>query len=202
MKKIIWTTAALAVGILAANGLAQDTQTETESEHPSHMDQQQPTQPQGTQGTQQPTDRQQQQAQQQGQQAQQQAAGGWEKDSQYGRLFEPNAVQTVSGTVTATRRRAPMPGMASGVELMLRSEDGNNLTVHVGPAWFIDRQPNPIAPRDRVEVTGSRVELEGAPIIMATRIRRDDRVLELREEDGSPVWEAWQPAASPPTARR
>jgi hypothetical protein len=49
-----------------------------------------------------------------------------------------------------------------------------------------------LAVGDRVEVTGSKVTIQGTPALIAARVARGDDVLELREETGRPLWAAWR----------
>jgi hypothetical protein len=49
-----------------------------------------------------------------------------------------------------------------------------------------------IEPGDRVEITGSRVTVEGKPTIIAAEVRKGDEVLQLRDAAGVPVWAGWR----------
>lgn len=116
--------------------------------------------------------------------------GGWGPGDPYGRTFDPRSVVTVSGEVVAVEQSVPLRGMHAGVHLKLRSGK-ETLTVHLGPAWFIERQDVELAPKDRLEVTGSRVTIDGKPVVIAAEVARGDQVLKLRDRDGRPVWAGW-----------
>ncbi|MEM4408186.1 MAG: hypothetical protein QXI19_05520, partial [Candidatus Caldarchaeum sp.] len=60
------------------------------------------------------------------------------------------------------------------------------------PGWFIENQDVRIEPQDKVSVTGSRINFEGKPAIIAREVRRGDEVLMLRSETGFPLWAGWR----------
>jgi hypothetical protein len=112
-----------------------------------------------------------------------------------GRLFDPKTVETVHGDVASVEqihgqgcgqgRRGR--GAGYGVHLTLKTGDGQ-IPVHVGPNWFLEKQGLTIAPGDEIEVTGSRVVFEGAPVIIAAQITTGGQTVRLREDSGVPVW--------------
>jgi hypothetical protein len=116
--------------------------------------------------------------------------GGGQAD-QYGRLYNPQTVQTITGEVVKVERVSPMHGMGHGVHLLVKT-GAETLPVHLGPSWFIDNQELQIQPTDQVQVTGSRVELEGKPVLLASQVKDGSAVLKLRDESGIPVWAGWR----------
>jgi hypothetical protein len=104
------------------------------------------------------------------------------------RRYDPATVETIQGTVDAVRR-IPM-GRAYSVRLQL-AENGAP-TVILGPSWYLDNQDVLIPEGADVTVTGSRVELNGEPVLIAAEVTYDDQVLNLRDEDGFPVWSGWR----------
>jgi hypothetical protein len=117
--------------------------------------------------------------------------GGWGPGGQYGRMFDLKTVETVSGEVTSVQQMTPMKGMGPGVHLALKTDKGN-LDVHLGPAWYIERQDIKIAAGDKIEVKGSRITFEGNPAIIAAEVRKGDEVLILRDANGVPMWAGWR----------
>lgn len=63
----------------------------------------------------------------------------------------------------------------------------DNLTVHLGPAWFLENQDLRIAKGDTVQVEGSRVAVQSKPVVLAASVRKGDDTLQLRDEAGVPV---------------
>lgn len=122
-------------------------------------------------------------------------AGGWGIATPYGREFNPETVQTFQAEVIRIDRFVPMTGMSEGVELIVDLE-GSRTEVHLGPSWYLRYQDFEIQAGDTVEVTGSRIELGGIPIVIATRIVSPEVTLNLRNELGYPVWSAIPPMES------
>jgi hypothetical protein len=81
--------------------------------------------------------------------------------------------------------------MSSGVHLMVKTGQ-ETISVHLGPAWYIQRQDIKIAPGDKVEITGSRITYQGKPAILAAEAKKGDEILKLRDENGLPVWSGWR----------
>lgn len=131
-------------------------------------------------------------------------------------MYDPATVETIRGEVVAVDRVAPPAGMAGGkgggrmdsrkggmrgplhegVHLRVRT-DKETISVHLGPAWYIDNQDVRIAPKDAVAITGSRSTFEGKPALVAATVTKGDEVLTLRDASGYPVWRGWRarPAA-------
>ena len=119
------------------------------------------------------------------------AADSWQTNSRYGQLYDENKVATIEGRVTGVERVTPFQGMQQGVQLNIR-DDKDTHRVHLGPAWFIERQQNQFKEGDQVQIVGSEVNLDGQRIIMANFVREGDRVMLLRQRNGSPAWDAWR----------
>jgi hypothetical protein len=49
-----------------------------------------------------------------------------------------------------------------------------------------------IEPKDKVEVTGSRITFDGKPAIIAAEVKKGDEALKLRDDNGFPVWSGWR----------
>ena len=117
--------------------------------------------------------------------------GGWGPGGQYGRMYDPKTVETVSGAVTSVQQMTPMKGMGPGVHLTLKTDKGT-VDVHLGPAWYIERQDIKIAAGDKIEVKGSRITYHGKLAIIAAEIHKGDEVLVLRDANGIPMWAGWR----------
>lgn len=118
---------------------------------------------------------------------------GWQALSEYGKLFNPRTIETVRGRVVEIASEVPMRGMSEVTIIRLRTErDSEAIDVHLGPEWFIHRQQSGFKAGDDVQVSGSRIELNGRDALMAMEMRHADRVMVLRNRNGRPVWDAWQ----------
>jgi hypothetical protein len=120
-----------------------------------------------------------------------QGSGNWGPGTQYGRLYNPQTMETVKGEVVGVDTITPIKGMSSGVHLMVKTEK-ETISVHLGPVWYIERQDMKIDPGDKVEITGSRIIFQGKPAIIAAEVKNGAEILKLRDENGFPVWSGWR----------
>lgn len=118
-------------------------------------------------------------------------SGGWGMGTQYGRMYNPKTAETISGEVTDVEKITPMKGMSYGVHLILKT-DKETISVHLGPGWYIENQDIKINKKDKIEIKGSRIIFEGKPVIIAAQITKGKEILELRDENGFPVWSGWR----------
>lgn len=114
-------------------------------------------------------------------------SGGWGMGSKYGRMYNPKTVETISGEVIIVDRITPKKGMRYGVHLMVKTEK-EEISVHLGPGWYIENQDIRIEPKDKIVVKGSRISFNGKPAIIAAEVMKEDKILKLRDENGFPVW--------------
>jgi len=106
----------------------------------------------------------------------------------YGMMWDAKTVETVSGEVVSVDKYIPgRGGTGYGLRLILKTEK-ETLPVILGPSWYIEQQHFAIAPKDKVEVKGSRLEIQGQPTIIAAKVKTGDKVLELRDDKGAPRW--------------
>jgi hypothetical protein len=118
-------------------------------------------------------------------------SGGWGPDSQYARLYDPKTVETIGGEVVKLDRVTPIRGMSGGVHLIVKT-DKEEVSVHLGPLWYLENQDVKIEPKDKVEIRGSRVTVQGKPAIIAAEVKKGDETLSLRDEAGVPAWSGWR----------
>ncbi|GAX62149.1 small-conductance mechanosensitive channel [Candidatus Scalindua japonica] len=117
--------------------------------------------------------------------------GGWGPKTNYGRMYNPETVETISGEITNVDKITPGKGMSYGIHVVLKT-DGISLPLHLGPGWYIENQDMIIEQNDKVEVTGSRITFDGKPAMIAAKIKKGDEVLMLRDENGIPAWSGWR----------
>lgn len=118
-------------------------------------------------------------------------SGGWGMGGAYQRMFDPTTVEKVSGEVQKVDKIAPMRKMGAGIHLLFKTSK-ETIPVHLGPEWFMDRLDANLKQGDKVQVTGSRIKLEGKPVIIASEVKRGDETLVLRDSSGVPVWSGWR----------
>lgn len=115
------------------------------------------------------------------------AGDGWGIGTSYQRMYNPSTVENVNGTVESVDQFTPMRGMSYGIHIMLKT-DKEVISVHLGPAWFINKQGLKIQKGDTIEVKGSRITFQGQPAIIAAEVKKGSNTLELRNSAGIPVW--------------
>jgi hypothetical protein len=118
-------------------------------------------------------------------------SGGWGPDASYNRMYDPKAIETITGEVVSVSRIMPGRGMSSGMRMDVKT-DKETISVHLGPSWYLENQDVKIQPKDRVEVKGSRVTFQGKPAVIAAEVKKGDETLKLRDESGFPVWSGWR----------
>jgi hypothetical protein len=115
------------------------------------------------------------------------AQGGWKRWGTSGRVYDPKTVETVAGEVVSVDKTPSGKGRSSGVGLTLKTEK-ETLQVVLGPAWYLEQQGLRLAPRDKVEITGSWTSYEGRALLIAGEVKKGEKTLKLRNEAGVPVW--------------
>ena len=118
-------------------------------------------------------------------------SGGWGPKADYGRMYNPQTVETISGEVISVDKIAPRKGMSYGIHLIVKTEK-ETISVHLGPGWYIENQDFTIEPEDKVEITGSRIMFNGKPAIIAAEVKEGDEILQLRDKNGFPAWSGWR----------
>ncbi len=117
---------------------------------------------------------------------------GWQQGSAYNQLFNPKTIITVKGKVVSIdRANHPMKEMEPGFAAVLKTDKGEDVTVQVGPIWFTGyfKRKWDIKPGDQVEVTGSKVEIDGKPVIMAVQGKKGNLAMTCRSKSGKPLWD-------------
>ena len=118
-------------------------------------------------------------------------SGGWGSKANYGRMYNAETVDTISGEVISVDKITPSKGMSYGVHLKVKAGE-ETISVHLGPGWYIENQSIIIEPGDKVEIKGSRITFDGKPAIIAGEVKKGDEILELRDDSGFPAWSGWR----------
>jgi hypothetical protein len=114
-------------------------------------------------------------------------AGQGRGGSGAGPLYDPDTVTTLKGTVDAVTVLPARGGRAGGMHIALKT-DGQAMEVHLGPTWFLQGEGFEIAKGDAVEVIGSVVDSEGATFLIAREVKKGQKAVRLRDEQGIPAW--------------
>ena len=105
--------------------------------------------------------------------------------------YDPATVVSIR-MVVAEVKEVPKGDPLGGVHLLARPESARAgsepVDVYLAPADFMKQVDITFQPRDRIDVTGSKVKAGGAPVILAREVRRNTSTLYIRDEKGEPVW--------------
>ena len=124
----------------------------------------------------------------------QRGTGGWCSNNNYSRLFNPATIVEVKGTIVSVEKIIPEKGMSNGIHLVLKTEAKENMTVHLGPEWYLNNQDIQFAAGDVIKVKGSKVTYENNAAIIAMTVWKGDSHLDLRNDKGYPKWNGWKQA--------
>ena len=100
--------------------------------------------------------------------------------------YDKSTEVTISGRVEKVESQIGKMGW-NGTHLIVRFE-AETLTVHVGPTVYVAKNGFAFAEGDKIDVTGSKVPFEGHDVLLAREIRKDDKLLTLRNRQGIPMW--------------
>jgi sporulation protein YlmC with PRC-barrel domain len=125
------------------------------------------------------------------------AMSAWQANSTYNQRFDPSKVITIEGTIERVSSFEPESGAAPGVQLNVKTDDGKTMIVHTGPKQHIDQQELKFDQGKKVKITGSKVQLDGQTVILATKVTADDKSVDLRDVQGKPRWSDQQDMVQP-----
>ena len=116
--------------------------------------------------------------------------GGWELGSPYNKFYKATELDSFKGTVEEIKEIVPLPGMSTGVALVVSESKTEKVLVHVAPSWFMDIKSVGLKKGDRVKVRGVWAEINGKDVFMASKIKKGDYFsLKVRlTKDGTPFW--------------
>jgi hypothetical protein len=119
-----------------------------------------------------------------------QRSTAWGPGSEYAKKFDPSAVSTMEGTIQSVGFFTPDKGAHPGERLRVRTDDGKTVTVHLGPHSFLRDQNVSFQKGDKITITGAQTELNGRSIVIASQVKKDDKTIQLRDDQGKPMWNA------------
>jgi hypothetical protein len=103
-------------------------------------------------------------------------------------MFNTQTVETVKGEIkTLDTCKKDGKEMPMGVCFTLKTQT-NNLSIHVGPSWYLANKNFKLNVGDKLEVTGSKVTINKEISIIAKELKKDTLTLKLRDENGFPLW--------------
>lgn len=114
---------------------------------------------------------------------------GWGVDDEYNKLYSPKELDKLKGIVVKFKTVKPLPGMSKATVMVL-DEGGDEIMVHLCPAWFASAKETGIKRGDKVKVKGSWAEIDGEDVFMASKVKKGDYYeFKVRlTKDGTPFW--------------
>lgn len=111
----------------------------------------------------------------------------WGMQGSYQHLFNRETLQTLHGQILKIEPFSPGNRMCNGLHIVLRTQS-QDLSVHLGPQWYLEDQQIVLHYGMQVSATGSLIQFNGQPAMIATEISTEHGVLQLRSDDGVPYW--------------
>jgi hypothetical protein len=115
----------------------------------------------------------------------------WSKDIAMRPINDPQLRVSTAGRVVAidaTNRNQP----AIGTQLRLRTDDGKETNISLEPSLSPRPQPKSIRIGDRLEIQGAKItSLKQPTRIVATTVKKGDRVWQVRDPGGKPAGAKW-----------
>ncbi len=115
---------------------------------------------------------------------------GWELDSPYQKLYRPDRYESFKGTLVKIIDIVPLPGMAKGEGLLVRTRKGKTIEVQLGPKAFVNTSVIHLQQGDHIKCLGVRAKIRGREVFIASKIKKSEYVqMKLRRTaDGVPFW--------------
>lgn len=95
---------------------------------------------------------------------------------------------TLKGTIEQVNdRECPVSG-GMGSHLILKLADAKTIEIHLASTKFVAAYDLVFHKGEEIEVTGSKVKLEGVETIYAREIKRGTDTFVFRDKEGNPIW--------------
>lgn len=106
-------------------------------------------------------------------------------------MYNPASVVTIKGEISSVDKIQPKNQRPNakgyGVHLTVKTNQGDQV-VHVGPSWYLDKQKLALNKGDKIEITGSKTNINKQDVIIAGQLTKGNQGLKLRNDDGTPTW--------------
>ncbi len=111
-------------------------------------------------------------------------------------MYNPQTEVTVKGEVMEVGTSPGQgPGAVQGMgyrSVTLKTAQGD-MSVHLGPDWYMDEQQPAVAKGETLEVVGAKTTLDGKTVILAREVTMKGKKMMLRNNQGIPVWRGQGP---------
>jgi hypothetical protein len=101
--------------------------------------------------------------------------------------------RTADGEILGVDRQPPGTEIAQGLSVRLQVDREQPIVVQLAPGWYLDENGIAYGAQERMTVRGRREVRNGRSVLIATEVRRGERWVPLRDEEGRPLWHAETP---------
>jgi hypothetical protein len=101
---------------------------------------------------------------------------------------------TADGEVLGVDRQSPGRELSEGLTVRLRAGGDAPVLVQLAPGWYLDEHGIGYGPSERLTVRGKRARGPDGQILIATEIRSGERWIQVRDEEGRPLWRSPTPS--------
>lgn len=104
--------------------------------------------------------------------------------------YDPCSVTTIEGRILSSQEFTFITQPHSNIQLLILTKKGT-VIAEIGPKWFLESEGIDLSARLNIEVKGSFQEVNGRLLIIAKTIKMNEREVQLRNEEGQPLWTSW-----------
>ena len=114
---------------------------------------------------------------------------GWEKDSDYNRLYNSKERDSLKGKLLKFKKITPLEGMAAATALVLMEGD-EEIIVHLCPWDYANPQETGLRKGVTTKVRGAWAVIENEDVFIASKAKQgEDFEFKVRlTKDGTPFW--------------
>lgn len=125
------------------------------------------------------------------------------EETEYTQKFDAQNLETVSGKITEIKTdqsqmkdSSQSEGMSQSqqkaMHLKIETDQGQKLAVHAAPEQFLKQRNLELKKGDTIRVTGTRAQVKGEDVLIASRISKNGQEVMIRSTDGKPMWQSSQ----------
>ena len=101
--------------------------------------------------------------------------------------YDKQKVIVIEGTITLVKQISTTKDMTFGTHILVGHE-GEEIEVHLGPSWYLEKKRIKVRTGEIVKVSGSLCILEGKPSMIAQWMVKQKDTIQLRDDEGFPIW--------------
>ena len=101
--------------------------------------------------------------------------------------YDSQTETTVKGTVEELK----LPAKANEIAHLMVKSGAETFDVYLCPKSFLDDMSLSFTKGEEIAITGSKVKLDGADVVLAREVAKGNDTVNLRDKQGVPVWN-WQ----------